>query len=67
MHDCVDLLGSQHPRHQILVADTSTHQRTPANRPLVPCAKVIDNDWDVTRARKRLARMASDISGTAGN
>jgi hypothetical protein len=67
MHDSLDLLGSQHPGYQVLVSDVSPHQRSPANRPLVPRAEVINHDWEVARAGERLAGMASDISGAAGD
>jgi hypothetical protein len=67
MQNSVDLLLAQYPRHKRTVTDASPHHRSPANRPFVPCAQVVNHSWDVARANECLAGMASDISSATGD
>jgi len=67
MDDGLDPERLQRFRNSRAVGDISRDQRTPFHRPAVAGAEIVEHDRRVAGSGQRLAGMAADITGAAGD
>ena len=67
MHDRSHMMRTHRRDQPVAVVQIALHQRTPFHRAAVAARQAVIDDRPIAGGGKRLAGVAADITGTAGN